>query len=228
MYKQFAYYYDLLMQDANYAFYVEIISKYFNQNDYLLDAGCGSGTLAILLANKGFKVVGVDKSEDMLSIFSQKLKSEEIYIPLFEGDLEDELVLDTFTGVYAFFDVINYLDHQKAFQNIYLSLKNNGTFIFDVYYPNYLDSLIGYHEENVFDDFAYSWDIIKGEDENSIIHTIKLIINNHEYFEKHYQKTYHEQTYLDDLKKAGFDPVRLLNEDETKMYFLCKKPCQDK
>lgn len=50
----------------------KIVEKYIMPGDNVLDIGCGTGTLAINMANKGAKVTGIDLSSAMLSLAKQR------------------------------------------------------------------------------------------------------------------------------------------------------------
>jgi len=52
----------------------------------VLDVGCGTGNYSIKLAEKGFKVVGIDKSPEMLKIARQKVERRGYSIELIQGD----------------------------------------------------------------------------------------------------------------------------------------------
>ena len=75
-YGDFAYYYDLLTENVDYESRCDYIYNLLADNGVgkgiLLDLACGTGTLSLLLAEKGYEVIGVDASEDMLSIAQEK------------------------------------------------------------------------------------------------------------------------------------------------------------
>lgn len=52
------------------------IAARLNPGDQVLDVGCGTGALAILLAHKVNHVTGIDISPPMLSVAAQRLKEE--------------------------------------------------------------------------------------------------------------------------------------------------------
>ena len=71
-YSILARHYDSLMADIDYAsyagFYEKIIEKYApSLPKRLIDLGCGTGSISVLLAEKGYEVTGVDISCEMLS-----------------------------------------------------------------------------------------------------------------------------------------------------------------
>lgn len=77
VFKKYAKYYDLFNKDKDYgkeADYVHaLIQKYAPDAKAILDLGCGTGQHDFFLAEKGYSVIGVDMSEEMLSIANTQL-----------------------------------------------------------------------------------------------------------------------------------------------------------
>lgn len=223
MYDNFSYYYDKMM-DMNYDIFLNIVKKYIKNEGIILDAGCGTCELSILLYENGYKVYGADLSADMLNIARAKINKLGYNINLYENDLSIPFGINQFNAIISFFDVMNYIiDYKKAFKNIYDSLVSGGMFLFDVHQIDYINDLIGYEEKDEIDDFSYDWKVLKGDSENSIIHDLTIYANNKTYHEMHYQKTYSINTYIKDLTDIGFK-VKILDEtDEYKVFILAIK-----
>ena len=85
-YYELAYSYDRLTNDVDYRavvdFYFAILEKEGLRPKSAVDLACGTGSVALLLAQKGLRVTGVDLSEDMLCVASQKAQEME-HPPLF-------------------------------------------------------------------------------------------------------------------------------------------------
>ena len=75
-YTVFAEVYDLFMDNIDHqqwAEYLEELLKSYGVKDGLvLDLGCGTGALTELLAKKGYDMIGVDNSLEMLEIAREK------------------------------------------------------------------------------------------------------------------------------------------------------------
>lgn len=78
-YNEFAYFYDELNAAADYdALYryvsAELTARGAKPGDggLLADFGCGTGELTLMLAQAGYDVIGIDQSEEMLSILRDK------------------------------------------------------------------------------------------------------------------------------------------------------------
>ncbi|MBO7319143.1 MAG: class I SAM-dependent methyltransferase, partial [Clostridia bacterium] len=71
-YGNFAYYYDSLTENVDYKKRCEYIRGLLAENGIgegiLLDLACGTGTVSLMLSRMGYDVIGVDASEDMLSV----------------------------------------------------------------------------------------------------------------------------------------------------------------
>jgi len=98
----------------------------------VLDAGCGTGELAIQLLNKGYNVWGVDISDAMLRVFKDKISSKRIKkISVKKGDLNRRLSYNS-----RKFDIVINVHSLFMLDNIWFSLneltrvlKNNGILI---------------------------------------------------------------------------------------------------
>ncbi len=75
-YHKFAQYYDILTSNIDYQkhadYYDNIISQHMPDKGILLDLACGTGSLSEAMAKKGYDVIGVDLSEEMLSVALDK------------------------------------------------------------------------------------------------------------------------------------------------------------
>ena len=75
-YRSFAQVYDMFMNNVPYeewSDYLESLLKEYGVNDGLvLELGCGTGSVTELLAKKGYDMIGIDNSMDMLEIAMEK------------------------------------------------------------------------------------------------------------------------------------------------------------
>ena len=221
MYNNFSYYYDLMMSDVDYDLFANIVLENIDKSKSILDCGCGTGNVSIPLAIKGYNIVGVDLSADMLTICKDKQNKENINFPLYENNIEESLGYELFDSCISFLDVINYVDYKKAFKAIYDVLKPNGIFIFDVNDFNYQESMKGYVEEDSNDIFSYTWKILDNGI-GSIKHDLTIKTKTNTFNEIHYQTTYPKETYIKELESLGFK-VEILIDDNIKVFFKCIK-----
>ena len=75
-YGDFSYYYDMLTENVDYEKRCDYMCNLLAENGIgkgiLLDLACGTGTVSLLLSEMGYDVIGVDASEEMLSVAQEK------------------------------------------------------------------------------------------------------------------------------------------------------------
>lgn len=99
------------------------------------DLGCGRGRHAVPLARKGFRVTGVDISENMLRLARSLAERERVHVEWVKEDMRTfcrhgafDLALSLFTSFGYFSDAEN----QQVLDNIGKSLKEGGMLILDL------------------------------------------------------------------------------------------------
>ena len=142
-FRDYAKYYDLVYHDKDYKaecdFLQSIFSKYFSKPvRTILDLGCGTGGHALILAEKGYEVAGVDLSREMLEVARKKAKERRLNIEFIQGDIRNMGLNQKFDAVISMFAVISYQitneDLMSVFKTASRHLKKNGLFIFDAWF----------------------------------------------------------------------------------------------
>lgn len=136
----YARYYELLYRDKDYdgeAEYIDALIRHSRPDAMsVLELGCGTGKHAALLAEKGYAVHGVERSEAMLSLAGQRKNNDRLRFT--QGDIRSFRLNRRFDAVIALFHVINYLtgndDLLRTFKNVHRHLKKGGVFVFDCWY----------------------------------------------------------------------------------------------
>lgn len=153
-YNAIAHVYDKLNRDIDYDAWAEFIEKCFKRflsspPSLVLDLACGTGSMTVALADRGYDMIGVDASEDMLS--EAYLRSEGRGILYLLQDMRSFELYGTVGAVVCCLDSLNYLltesDLSMAFSNVHNYLDPDGIFIFDMNTP--------YKFENIYSDNAY-------------------------------------------------------------------------
>ena len=105
----------------------------------LLDLGCGTGTLSLLMAERGYEMICTDASADMLSVFQQKLweRTGDATPPLLLCQRSEELDLyGTVDAAVCMLDSINYLtspkDVRRTLERLRLFIAPGGMLVFDI------------------------------------------------------------------------------------------------
>lgn len=243
-YSAFAYVYDRLMEDVDYDGWVDYIEKIFKRYGVapanIAELACGTGNITNRLALKGYHLLGVDISEDMLSVAQEKAADMGVEVIYLNHDMR-ELVLPTeLDAILCICDGINYIveerDLIKVFESVYRHLKNKGLFLFDVSSHYKLANILGNHTyaENL-QDVSYIWENYFDEDRNICDFDLTIFMGEgqlyRKYEESHSQRGYKEDEILGMLRKINFSKVEVFDaftfqnphEKSERIYFVCQK-----
>ena len=130
-------YYDLLYHDKDYAAevaYIDtLLNRYGNASRELLEFGSGTGQHGRLLAERGYRVTGIERSAKMVA---QAILVEGFSCQ--QGDICTVQLGRTFDAVLSLFHVVSYQVNNKALHAVFTRaaehLKTGGLFVFDVWY----------------------------------------------------------------------------------------------
>nr|WP_233553851.1 class I SAM-dependent methyltransferase [Halococcus sp. IIIV-5B] len=83
--------------------WLAVLEKWAGEQPHkILDAGCGTGVISLLLAQLGHEVTGIDLSSEMLDRAREKAKRQSEPIDFYKGNVEDlSFADDTYDGVTA-------------------------------------------------------------------------------------------------------------------------------
>jgi SAM-dependent methyltransferase len=146
-------YYDLLYKDKDYAgeaaYVRSLIERYHPSARSVLDLGCGTGRHALLLAESGYRMTGIDRSPDMLQAAKAQLASATPAsaarfaasgaAPAFlDGDVRSVRTGQKFDVVVSLFHVMSYQTSNEDLKAALLTVKEHlqpgGVVIFDCWY----------------------------------------------------------------------------------------------
>jgi len=139
-YARFAQYYDVLTQNVGYAKRAEYFDSIIKQNlqdaGLLLDLACGTGSLSMEMAARGYDVIGVDASQEMLSVALQKAVQSEKDILFLCQPMQRLDLYGTVDACVCALDSLNHLPDEAALEQVLARLKlfvrPGGIFLFDV------------------------------------------------------------------------------------------------
>lgn len=225
-YQDFALVYDTFMDNVPYEEWCEFLcntlKKYKIENDLVLDLGCGTGTLTELLAKKGYDMIGVDNSAEMLNIAMKKKDESGQSILYLCQDMREFELYGTVKAVICVCDSINYLLEEEDLIDTF-SLVNNyldpeGIFVFDFNTEYKYKEVIGDTTiaENR-DDCSFIWENYYHEEEQINEYELTIFVKEEELYRKftetHYQRGYEKETVLACLKEAGLDILEVMDGD---------------
>lgn len=245
-YNDLASIYDKLMDDIDYTHWTEYLNEHIEKHrapgKVLLDLGCGTGSISISLAQKGYSVTGIDISTEMLTQAEQKARELGVNINFFHQDIR-ELDLDFQVDiVISTFDTFNYITEKqdliKVFQGANRSLKDKGILIFDINTQYKLEKVLG---ENVFsyntEELVYIWESFF--DRKTKVCQMDLTFFALEsktgkyirFDETHLERAYEEKEIKEMLINSGFEILGtygelsfdLPQEKEERVFFVARK-----
>ncbi len=237
--------YDRALDILPYGEMADFLEKIFKKKAIkphsLLDLGCGSGSLAILMAERGYELSGLDLSVDMLSIAYQKSFEKNLNIRYINQSMSEMELIDSYDVIYSFGDALNYLtdsdDLLSCFNGVYTYLNDGGYFIFDV---NTIDKFRSFGNNSFSeseDDFFYLWENEFDEEEKLNYYYVEIFAKdsgNELYersFETHCERAYEKDFLKESLKKTGFKEVEVYinmnfeegSSSDDRFFFICKK-----
>jgi len=217
-YEDFASVYDIFMDNVDYDMWVEYIHKLWNKYQVspklIAELGCGTGNITERLAQKGYDMIGIDISEEMLMVAREKAQEKELgnILYLLQDMTEFELY-GTVDVVLSLCDSINYITEYEDIVQVFKLVNNyldpNGLFIFDLNTEYKFKNILG---DNTFadtqDKAAYIWQNCYDEEEKINEYYVNFFIENEDgTYERteecHYERAYSIQEIKSALKEAG-------------------------
>ncbi len=246
MYSIMAYFYDIFTDDIDYCKMADRIESIFKDNNskpqIVLDLACGTGNLTCELARRGYDLIGIDNSSEMLNIAKEKANIENQNDILFLNQNMTSIDLfGTVDAVICSLDGINHLINEKSvlqcFQKANLFLNEGGLFIFDV---NTLHKFKTLYSNNAFiyekDDVFCAWQNNFNEKNNICTFDFTFFKKEKDKYIKFKdfikEKAYEISTLTDLLEKANFQILNIyggekgkkpLKQDDDRALFVAKK-----
>lgn len=243
-YENFARFYDRLTENVDHDRIAELVhdlvQKYADYKEVILDLACGTGVLSEKLARIGYDVVGVDNSAEMLEMAQQRLGGKDLPVTLL---LQDMTGLDLYGAVDCTVCLLDSLNHlkdkqqlQKAFERVGMFTCDGGLFVFDLnteYKHRNVLANNAFNFEN--DDFFCAWQN-ELNDDGSVHIWLDFFEKDKDGRYSRYSDDFTEILFDDafveqELKKNGFEligryddfslePVR---ETSQRVLWVCKK-----
>lgn len=205
-YTNFAEVYDTFMDNVPYEEWAEYLLKVLEQygikDGLVLELGCGTGTMTEILNDRGYDMIGVDNSEDMLEIaLDKRVESGKDILYLLQDMREFELY-GTVRAVVSVCDSVNYITEESELEEVFRLVNNyldpGGIFVFDFNTEYKYQKILA---DNVFaedrDECSFIWDNYYDEEDRINEYELSLFVRSAEdpelyrkYQEVHYQKAY--------------------------------------
>lgn len=236
--------YDQLMGDVNYPKWAEYLVGLMQEQGEdpinILELGCGTGNITLQLLEKGYEVVGIDISEEMLEIAREKTQHFGDKIILLAQDIT-KLDFDVYEidCVVMANDTFNYITDKnkikKLLEYLHPRLKVGGQLIFDISSYHKLKNTLG---NNVFgesfEDMAFLWENYFDEASEQVTMEINIFSKQAGLYkretETHIQKAYHTNEIEKILQDIGYRNIRIYGdfnkktpiiENAQRIFFSC-------
>jgi len=134
--------YDSLYQNKDYDGEIDLLERVFRRYATrpvrdVLDLGCGTGNHALRLAAKGYRVLGIDRSLEMLEV-AQSKSSQYENVHFEQADIRRLNLNETSDAVLMMFGVLGYqldnADILDALRGARRHMRPDGLLLFDVWY----------------------------------------------------------------------------------------------
>lgn len=160
MYEVLANYYDLFMGDVPYDKWADYVCRLLGSaKGQGVDFGCGTGRFTTLLHSRGYSVLGVDVSTEMLAAAAERARKAALPVSFVQGDIRSFRPMRLLQFATAMCDTLNYVAQpQRAFRNVYNCLDDKGIFVFDISSAYKLCTILaGQTYSETCDDITYIW-----------------------------------------------------------------------
>ena len=221
-YTSFAQVYDLFQDNIPYGEWADYLKSLLNEygvkDGLVLELGCGTGSMTELLAEKGYDMIGVDNSEDMLEIAMEKrIESGHDILYLLQNMQEFELY-GTVRAIVSVCDCVNYVTEKNELQEVFRLVNNyldpKGMFIFDLNtrykYEQMGETTIAENREEA----SFIWDNYYDPEEEINEYELAIFIPAggdsdlyRKFEEVHYQRAYDLAMVRRLLEEAGMEFV---------------------
>ena len=244
-YDHLALWYDKLTGDVDYSGWADWLEKHFAKSRVpvrlVLDLACGTGSLSCELAGRGYEVVGVDISPDMLMQAMEKAAGlPEEAQPTFLCQSMSQLDLyGTVDACVCCLDSVNYVTNantlKAAFRRVHTFLMPGGRFIFDINTPYKLQQMDGQTFLDETEDVYCVWRADYDKRSRICSYGFDLFQREGECWlregELHEEKAWTLEELTRWLEQAGFVNIKVYGDrklrrpkaDELRVFFVAEK-----
>ena len=218
---QVAQYYDHLMRNVPYRFWLtyvqSLLDRFRLRPKRVLDLACGTGTMAFLMEEAGYEVVGADVAPAMLQRAQEKAEHRGSAARFVLQDASCLSFRDEFDAAISLFDSLNYVRGEDrlcaVFRGVRQALRSGGLFVFDI---NTLRALrLNLFSQEHFtprDWLHYRWVSHWDEEEQLCTIDMEFWVKKSQGAEEHFRETHYQTAYpLHQIEKmlaeAGLEPV---------------------
>lgn len=244
-YGKFAQVYDLFMDNIDYDSWTDYVEKHLQdqgiRDGLVLELGCGTGTVTGLLAQKGYDMIGVDNSEEMLAeAMKKKMETGQDILYLLQ-DMQEFELYGTVRAVVSVCDSLNYITDREELLQVFRLVNNyldpGGVFLFDMNTVHKYRDILG--ETTIAEnrnEGSFIWENSYDPENGLNIYQLAVFLPREDgLYEKceelHCQKAYEQEEIEGLLAESGMEllavydaytmePVR---EDSERLFFVVRE-----
>ena len=216
-YEKFAQVYDLFMDNIDYEEWADYITdhlkKYGIEDGLVLELGCGTGTMTGLLADRGYDMIGVDNSGEMLAEAMEKRMESGQDILYLQQDMQEFELYGTVRAIVSVCDSLNYITEREELLQVFRLVNNyldpEGLFLFDMNtIHKYRDILGDTTIAENRDEGSFIWDNSYDPENGLNIYELAVFLPREDgLYEKaeevHCQKAYSQEEIEELIREAG-------------------------
>ncbi len=244
IYKDFAFLYDKLMWDVDYSQWADYITQLFERNGakpkLIADLGCGTGSFCLEMTRRGYEMIGIDQSVEMLGCAKQKALEAGADILWLNQDMTSFELYGTVDAITCLMDSVNYVTYKRDLKRLFKLVNNylnpSGVFIFDINSPYKFENILS---TNVFcetdREVSYIWQNNYDKSKKLCTFDLSFFFLQGECYrrfdEVHYERCYEIPELSDMLELANlkvcsvygaFKYIRPSKKSD-RLFFVCKK-----
>ncbi len=249
-YESFAQVYDLFMDNIPYEEWEEYLSgllcKRGIRDGLVLELGCGTGTMTELLAGRGYDMIGIDNSPEMLEIAAEKREKSGHDILYLLQDMRGFELYGTVRAVVCVCDSMNYILEKEELLQVFRLVSNyldpGGYFIFDMNTEYKYREILG--ETTIAEnreEGSFIWENYYDEEEKRNDYELTLFLPEggglyRKYEEEHTQRAYDPGEVCRLLAQAGLQTEAVYDAfteqepgaESERIYFIAREQRKQK
>lgn len=244
IYRDFAYLYDRLMGDVDYIEWADYIEGLFERNkikpQLIADLGCGTGSFCLEMSKRGYEMIGIDQSVEMLNCAKQKALEAGADILYLNQDMTSFELYGTVDVITCLMDSVNYVTYKNDLKRFFKLVNNylnpGGLFIFDINSPYKFEQILS---TNVFcetnKDISYIWQNSYDKSKKLCRFDLSFFVLEGELYRRfdeiHYERCYEIDEIVDMLRTAGISDYTVYgalkyqkpSKKSDRLFFVCRK-----
>ena len=193
------------------------------EKNLVVDLGCGTGTLTEMLEEKGYDMIGVDCSPEMLRIAMDKRDRaghETLYL---NQDMRELELYSTVGTIISICDSVNYILEEEELVETFKLVNNylfpGGIFIFDFNTVYKYETVIG--DRTIAEDredCSFIWDNFYDEEEKINEYDLTIFVREEgelfrRFQETHLQRGYQLAEMIQMIQESGLSFIKAIDAD---------------